>query len=316
MRFLPSLFLLLACMGFASVALAQDEFAGDAEYVGEANVTFTTIDVPGAVSTDVTGINNNGEMVGIYTLGGQTDLGFAYLGGSFTSIRYPGSNITTQVGAVNDSGVIAGTALNTRNFTSVGFLYDGSTFTTIKVPGKQDPYADGVNNDGVVVGGVGVEGAGQCYELIGTKLKNVTPPPGGDFVLAYATGVNNLGEVAGWTTASTTTSFVYKGGKFRTLVVPGSTDYTEAWGINDGGAVVGWYESCDPSCAIHGFALIEGKYVSLNYPGASETLAFGINNAGEVVGAYMLNNVTHGFVTTPITAADIQLEAEGRAELR
>ena len=40
-------------------------------------------------------------------------------------------------------------------------------------------------------------------------------------------------------------------------------------------------------------------------PGAVETAAYGIDAAGEIVGAYSLgDNVTHGFITSPLTPTD------------
>ena len=86
----------------------------------------------------------------------------------------------------------------------------------------------------------------------------------------------------------------------------GSTN-AYAWGISDSGIVVGSYLGCTPSCNFHGFALMKGKYVSFDYPGAMETYAYGINSAGQIVGSYTLDQQTfHGFVTGPVTAAGFE----------
>jgi probable HAF family extracellular repeat protein len=76
--------------------------------------------------------------------------------------------------------------------------------------------------------------------------------------------------------------------------------------------IVGWYgvaKGC--FCA---FVFMNGKYLSFTYPGASITLAEGINNAGEVVGEYTVgdNLMYHGFVTSPITADDFGEEGNAR----
>jgi probable HAF family extracellular repeat protein len=52
--------------------------------------TFTTIDVPGAFSTDADGINNAGQIVGNYRDAAGTH-GFLYHDGSFTTIDVPGA---------------------------------------------------------------------------------------------------------------------------------------------------------------------------------------------------------------------------------
>src|SRR5262245_7285421 len=112
--------------------------AQSAPTVTDANLTFTTIDVPGAVNTNILGINTAGDMVGYYldtTNGPGT--GFLLSGGNFTFFSYPGGDSTEPVG-INDSGLISGTAFIAQNTGAVGFLYDGTTFTTIRVPGKQN----------------------------------------------------------------------------------------------------------------------------------------------------------------------------------
>src|SRR5216683_1574505 len=41
-----------------------------------------------------------------------------------------------------------------------------------------------------------------------------------------------------------------------------------------------------------------GGYTAIDYPGASQTLAWGINKGGDIVGFYTLADVTHGFKLT------------------
>src|SRR5208282_5396429 len=52
------------------------------------NGGFMGIAYPGATSTHVQGVNDSGEAVGFYTLGGVT-YGFTYSDGAYTSIMYP-----------------------------------------------------------------------------------------------------------------------------------------------------------------------------------------------------------------------------------
>jgi len=37
---------------------------------------------------------------------------------------------------------------------------------------------------------------------------------------------------------------------------------------------------------MHGFLLNQGTFTALNFPGATATQAFGLNNQGRVVGSY------------------------------
>jgi hypothetical protein len=41
-----------------------------------------------------------------------------------------------------------------------------------------------------------------------------------------------------------------------------------------------------------------GTFTAIDFPGSSQTEAFALNDAGAVVGAYMLNGVQHGFLLT------------------
>jgi probable HAF family extracellular repeat protein len=274
--------------------------------IPEANLTFTTIDVPGAVATDVLGINSAEDMVGYYT---QTSngpgIGFLLSSGNFTFFSYPGGDSTLAVG-INDSGLISGTAYIRQYTAAVGFLYNGTTFSTIRARGETATLVHGINNAGLVVGGKGTLSAITGFELVGRKFHTISPP--GTYTSTFGDGINNLDEVVGSTAGGfgSNNGFAYKGGKFKTLTVPGSNDLTVAWGVNDSGIIVGSYGKCSP-CAFYGFALMNGKYVSLRFPGAMETFASGINNAGQIVGSYTFDQQTyHGFVTSPITAADFR----------
>jgi uncharacterized membrane protein len=261
------------------------------------NLTFTTIDVPGAVVTNVNGINTAGDMVGNYetTLNGQSH-GFAYSGGNFTLFDYPGASSTLAFG-INDSGLISGTAYIKNGTAAVSFLYDGTKFTTLRAPGDTATLARGLNNAGVVVGGDGVTIEGtKGFALIGRQFKTISPP--GVYVYIFANGINNLNQVVG---SDDYGGFSFANGRYQTIAVPGSPQ-TQPLGINDQAVVVGWYSNQSFS----GFVTRKGKYLSLNYPGAIYTFADAINNAGQIVGSYSIDMQSyHGYITSPITKEDL-----------
>ncbi len=298
--------LLAAATMFTVSALAQAPVAAAAgEYVGDAAVTYTTIDYPGAAITNVTGINSSGVMVGDYSDAtyNSPSHGFIYSNGVFTSFDYPGGE-STITGAINDSGVIAGYADIHQYTASNGFLYNGTRFTTVRIQGQTATFVEGINNAGDVVGAYGSFSSTKGFELVGKKVQTISPP-GVPFIV-FANGINNLGEIVGSATASSVTGWAYKNGKFLTLVVPGSSGYTEALGVNDSGMVVGLYST---TAAFYGFAMLNGRYVSLAYPGAIETIATGVNNLEEVVGEYQLPDFSwHGFKTTAVSFTHLGAE--------
>src|SRR5690242_19491672 len=70
--------------------------------------TFTAIDFPGAASTQTFGINNRGDIVGIYTLADKSTHGFLLASdGNFTSIVFPGAAYTS-VNGIGPRGDIVG----------------------------------------------------------------------------------------------------------------------------------------------------------------------------------------------------------------
>ena len=84
---------------------------------------------------------------------------------------------------------------------------------------------------------------------------------------------------------------------------PGVT-LTLGYGINNFGDVVGTYEinkaptGYPPDLVQHGFVLKNGTYTTIDvpFPGATNTVAAGINNLGDVVGTYVDSDEnSHGF---------------------
>src|SRR5581483_11953178 len=270
-----------------------------AQSIKTADVTFTTIDVPGAVLTSVQGINSAGDMVGYYGPSSGPYHGFILSGSNVASFDYP-SAVSTLGEKINDSGLIVGYTDNGSS--EGGFTYDGTTFTAVQHGLDSATICLGIGNSGDIVGGAVTPGATRGFELRGTRFRRIAPS--GNFVYVYATDINSLGEVVGWTASGLNAEgFANKRGKFQTLAVSGAAQ-TEAWGINDAGIVVGWYQV---GSNVYGFALMNGTYISLQYPGAKATFAEGINTSGEIVGSYTFDyNTYHGFITSPISFVNIE----------
>lgn len=87
-------------------------------------------------------------------------------------------------------------------------------------------------------------------------------------------------------------SFVY-----HEIVIQGAVSRT-AQGVNAGGTIVGEYR--DAAGRTHGYVWDRGEVTTIDYPGASFTMARGIGPSGEVVGNYRLPGepvlTSHGFL--------------------
>ena len=161
-----------------SLGLCSHGALGQAQ---SSRITYTTIDVPGALYTSVRGINSAGMMVGDSStspIGGGA--GFLFKNGHFRHFSYPGGDSTFAY-HVNDSGLVVGTVL-IGGAAFYGYTYDGTNFQNITIPGYPYTSADGLNNAGVIVGGA--TGSGNIVlELSGTKSKNITPASRSDIIM-------------------------------------------------------------------------------------------------------------------------------------
>ncbi|MBZ5598269.1 MAG: hypothetical protein LAN83_08100 [Acidobacteriia bacterium] len=100
-------------------------------------------------------------------------------------------------------------------------------------------------------------------------------------VATRVNAINNSGRVVGGFDSSDgrTHAFSYSNGRFQEMVRPGF--YAESYGVNDSDEVVGTFT---PNFQ-YGFLFMAGAYRTLSF-GFQGTYAAGINNNGDVVGAY------------------------------
>jgi probable HAF family extracellular repeat protein len=150
-------------------------------------------------------------------------------------------------------------------------------FTTLNFAGM--PL--GINDAGVIVGtngSVGFEYSGGVYTTFGVPSAGQTA--------AY--GINNSGKIAGYSFSSSlgASGFLKNGGSYSSLNVPAATGGTWAYGINDRGQIVGQFNgtSVGGVTPVNAFVYSNGSYTVINAPSATTTVAYGINNAGKVVG--------------------------------
>jgi uncharacterized membrane protein len=126
----------------ADAATGQHGFMTD-------GTTFTAINVPGAQSTHLWGVNNVGQIVGAFWDGLRYH-GILIDGAALTTLDAPGATYTEALG-INDEGQIVGRFLAGSGH---GFLTDGTIFTTLDVPfsGTENTQARSINAAGQIVG--------------------------------------------------------------------------------------------------------------------------------------------------------------------
>lgn len=255
----------------------------------------TTIDVPGARSTVLEGINAGGDISGLFVSSDGKNHGFVLTSGTFTTIDYPGADYT-DVRGIGPEGTVVGTfASNSEEAVAFhGFRRTAAgEFETVHYPGHLYEIPQRILPDGTILG------CRHDHDVMGS-MDGVVMSRGGDSEIGMFASMNNgatpdLTRIVGQyvnMALNRTEGFVIDNGVFAPLVVPGSIQ-TVAWDVNPRGDVVGVYRN---AAGFHGFMRTDDGFTTIDVAGATATRAFGVNARGDVVGAFVSAGKTHGFL--------------------
>ena len=260
---------------------------------------------------------------GVVTALSFNSSGQVHVGGAYTGSA-------AAANAVNNSGEIAGTvvlpgdSLNTQ----YGFTCDSGTSTIFPSPSFAAGTGlvasnNGINDSGIFVGRCAIPwsvGAGHlAYYFdpsVGSANQIHTPLDTGTVsYYAEANGINDSGLVVGGAVMSTTGAGtfhaylynIYGSGPMADLGALGTGDYSEAYGLNSAGQIVGESNLTPGGTSYHAFVCnSSGGMTDLNsvIPASSGwTLedATAINASGWIVGVGIdPAGVTDGFLLTPV----------------
>jgi uncharacterized membrane protein len=152
---------------------------------------YTTLDVPGSKSTNAAGISVSGQIVGNYTDTGSKSHGYLLSGGNFAMLDVPGSSSTAANG-INGLGQIVGAYDNKH-----GFMLNNGLYTTLDVPGSTATFAEGIDDFGDIVGYYQVNGVnGDVHAFIATPTSAPVPEPA--TLLLFAIGFVGMLGWACW----------------------------------------------------------------------------------------------------------------------
>ena len=281
-----------------------------------------SIDVPGAASTYVTGINRAGVIAGYY---GVDNLSIGYLrdpDGVFTTFRVPGSPATHTAG-INSEGKIVGFYADSSGVYH-GFerCVDG-LLVTFDAPGAGHKPGQGtspasINLDGVIVG---------SYQDASSVNHGFLRTPDGAFTLfdapnagsspnegTFPSQINPEGVIAGFYSDAFQLEHGFlrsPNGETTSVDVPpavlpagASAIATFIDGLNAEAAVVGsTVFTLDPNPYTRAFLRKpNGEFTTFGIPGAGfyGTTFNGINSVGDIVGSYGdTRGAFHAFLITP-----------------
>lgn len=162
------------------------------------------------------------------------------------------------------------------------------TFHKANVPGALQTFVQDLNNKGVMVGQYEDSNSNyHGYILNGKKLTTVDDPKGtisGVVGINFNTPIAVVGFYRNF--SGTVLGFRYnpKTKQFTDIPSPKGAKCSIPIDVNDQGWIVGYYSDSDNNCNsnVHGFLLQGKKYTTLDVPSAVATLAYGINNQGNI----------------------------------
>jgi probable HAF family extracellular repeat protein len=273
---------------FAAAALAVPLLAS-----ADPRYAVTVVAGAGSWAND---LNNAGQVVG-YLSTGSNYHGFVYTGGVLTDIGTLGGS-DSGANAINDLGQVVGNASDGSGVNHA-FLYSGGSMSALS--GGASMQANGINNSGTIVGSMFVTTPDDSYmhgySLSGGTLTDLGTLSYGDGSRAFA--INGQGDIVGAAANVFNGApnrpedpFIFSGGVMTGLGNLGGP-WSGATSINDHGQVVGFLGvnslPGDPGELYPTTAFLYANGTMTVFGGTApawSSLAYDINNLGQVVGAF------------------------------
>jgi probable HAF family extracellular repeat protein len=269
---------------------------------------FTVIDVPGALVTEAFGINTKGQIVGVYSNGGFSSR-HVFLrdkDGGLTTLAPPNAG-TSLIWAydISDSGDIVGSFWDNVEPGKHGFIWRNGVYTVIDVPGYAFTRVFGGNNTKQIAGTMAVNDdsaprsgfiyAGGVFTPIDEPDAYSGENPPNTFVTNLDDALRVVGYYVGSRPQTTSLSLQSKSlGAQRYRVRPrlGKLDTLEQ--TPSASAML---TTLALDTGYHGFVLAGGRFITLDVPGAVDTLPMASSVQGVIVGQYLDGSgYGHGFI--------------------
>jgi uncharacterized membrane protein len=266
-----------------------------ASCIGHLEIQPTLIEFSNATVTVADGINDRGQIVGVFIDQSNIVHGFIYDRGQYTQLDHPGA-IETDLNGINNSGQIAGYYLDVAGLPH-GFVYFHGTFSPVDFPGATDSAPLGINSRGDIVGAYDLTSAiTHGFAFQNGQFITVDSPFGPQ---TEVSSINDFGHVAGIAfddPSGPIHGFILGRSGFTNFDLPGAL-ITVPNAINDQGEHGGVFFEPDIFIGTldgFGYVTINGNTYALNY------YLLGMNNQNQIVGNAFnfITNRRIGFVAT------------------
>lgn len=284
---------------------------------------FTTVDYPGAVQTQLWGINNAGQIVGYadfdYFATPGTNFVYDSRNATITTLpAVPGVESTAAIG-INKSGVVVGSAGSFTQFEASGLIISNGAFAFFSHPGMSFTQGRSINDAGLITAFV--------TDLTGQSFGSIYNPATGSFtdflpsLSTIAHGINKQNQVVG--SANFAANGAYPGslgghfgflrnanGAITLFRVNRNDNPTYARGITGTGRIAGFFLDSIAGrnrgfvgtlAGLANHVLTIPAADVLDVPGSTGTVVEGMNDAGVISGYWTdADGYWHGFLATPI----------------
>jgi len=176
------------------IAVGGTSFGSEPE-IGFAyrGTTNSVIAYPGSISSEASGVNASGHIVGAFADQNGVVHGFLYDGKTYATIDPPGSTYTCTLG-INAAGEIVG--YYSVNYVSHGFLLSNGSFIEIDFPSMPATTVTGINDKGAIAGSyLDFNNVSHGFTLIDGTFTTVDVP---EAQQTYLKRISNNGNVAGY----------------------------------------------------------------------------------------------------------------------
>jgi hypothetical protein len=280
MRKVPALALVVVGLFLSLTAIAQaDDNHG---------LKFKPLNVCSTCSTLPFGINDRGQVTGVYFDAAGKGRGFLKTGNHYDLIDIPGAQFV-EAQRANNGGYVLGDYVAADGLGRPWVRRpDGKLDLKPGFPGATFTGAIYITDSGLILGyatkdpaqAVGYFG----YFLDGTTYSQPFSYPGANVLSTYPVALNRKGEMVGSVQFGTIENehgwYRSRAGVYRLVDYPGAIQ-SEVFDITEDGLMLGRYQ--DAKGINHGYFLQEGEFTSFDYVGP-QTYIWKINARGVVVG--------------------------------
>ncbi len=290
---------------FSSIAILALSVVINSVWAGD--YSFKILDAPAAKSgTKAYGINDNGQVVGVFLESPTISHGFLFDSDNFTTLDVPSAiaGYSYAIG-INNNKRIVGYYYDAKS--SHTFIYDGAQFSELNATSLSTSKIFGILGNAInaknQIAGTFFDQNGSHGYLYANDKFTVIDAPSSVKASTTVTGLNDNTDLVGYFSdgQGSNRGFLKRGTEFSTLDVPNidqKNGGTFALGINNAGTIVGNFYDNTGS---HGFVYNAGNFKTVDAPNASRgTTVSGLNNHDQLVGWYTDDQgLTHAFIATP-----------------